>query len=323
MRVELLDYLADPSTGAPYELVIAETDGDHIVTGRLRTANGTVIPIIRGVPRFSDDLYADSFALQWNQFRCTQLDSVSGRTTSADRFVREVASRVPPMEDKVVIDVGCGSGRFAEVALGLGATVIGVDLSGAVDAAYANLRRHPNMHVIQADARNMPIRSEKVNGLYSIGVLQHTPNPYLSARVVVSALPVGSWFAFTAYGRGPFTMLNSKYLVRPLTRHIRTKTTLGLARRYVPLIEPQLRRLRPDSIAFRLAAFAIPIAVYPSLDYASEEERLEEAILDTVDMLSPQFDHPLSAERLRAVLTPYASEVTIHSRRPVEVTGKI
>ena len=39
-----------------------------------------------------------------------------------------------------LLDAGCGAGRFAEVALSLGARVIAVDFSNAIDAARENLK---------------------------------------------------------------------------------------------------------------------------------------------------------------------------------------
>ena len=39
---------------------------------------------------------------------------------------------------KVVMDVGCGPGRFTDVVASMGATVLALDYSSATDAAKAN-----------------------------------------------------------------------------------------------------------------------------------------------------------------------------------------
>ena len=59
-----------------------------------------------------------------------------------------------------MFDLGCGVGRLAEIALANGATVVGVDLSLAVDAAYRNLNQHQYAHLVPADLWRLPFRPE-------------------------------------------------------------------------------------------------------------------------------------------------------------------
>ena len=78
--------------------------------------------------------------------------------------------------NKWVLDIGCGSGRFAEVALEAGAILVALDYSNSVDAALDNLRSYANFHIVQGDIYNLPFRKESFDYVYSLGVLQHTPN---------------------------------------------------------------------------------------------------------------------------------------------------
>ncbi len=79
---------------------------------------------------------------------------------------------------KTVLDVGCGAGRFAEVALSLGAHVFALDYSEAVDACWQNLRSYPNLHVLQANIYALPFQQKRFDYVYCFGVLQHTPDPH-------------------------------------------------------------------------------------------------------------------------------------------------
>jgi 2-polyprenyl-3-methyl-5-hydroxy-6-metoxy-1,4-benzoquinol methylase len=55
--------------------------------------------------------------MQWNRFSKTQLDSHSGHPISAKRFWEATQWQTRGSRRKLVLDVGCGAGRFAEIAL--------------------------------------------------------------------------------------------------------------------------------------------------------------------------------------------------------------
>ena len=52
----------------------------------------------------------------------------------------------------------------------MGGTVIGVDLTRAVDMARANLGDRSNTHFIQADVLELPFKIDTFDVIYSIGV---------------------------------------------------------------------------------------------------------------------------------------------------------
>ena len=76
-----------------------------------------------------------------------------------------------------VLDVGCGTGANAAAVAEWGAdAVFAIDMSSAVDAAFANTRELENVHVVQADLFRLPFRHETFDLIYSVGVLMHTPD---------------------------------------------------------------------------------------------------------------------------------------------------
>ena len=157
------------------ELSLADADQSHdeIESGVLNCAECKARhPIVAGIPRFVPlDNYADNFGFQWNRFRKTQLDSHSRQSISRDRFLKSTGWTPDSLAGKAVLDIGCGAGRFVEVALSCGAIVFAVDYSGAVDACRANFSGHPNLHVIQADVYALPFADECVP-LYAEHVLR-------------------------------------------------------------------------------------------------------------------------------------------------------
>ena len=179
MRDAFLEVLVSPETGAPLKLAeSAIRNDDKVEQGHLYSDDGTeTYRVVDGIPRFVDETnYADNFGLQWNHFRQIQLDSFSGLSISADRFWAATGWDPKMLEGKWVLDAGCGAGRFAEVALSAGANVVALDYSSAVDACSSNLAEHPNLHLVQADIFNMPFKDGFFDFIYSLGVLQHTPN---------------------------------------------------------------------------------------------------------------------------------------------------
>lgn len=320
MRRRLLEILVDPDTGEPLRL--AEDDGAEVIeSGQLVSPSDSWFPIIDGVPRFVPiDPYGTSFGLQWNRFATVQLDSQTGATVSSRRFHDETGWG-EELAGRWVLDAGCGSGRFAEVAASHGAEVLAVDLSSAVDAAAANLAHLENVHVVQADLRHLPFRRDAIDFVYSIGVLQHTPDPVGSAQALVAGCRPGTRFALTVYGRRRWTKLNAKYLVRPLTRRLAPARLLAIIERVMPVVYPVTKVLFAVPLIGRAFRFVIPVANYADRVDLPSEVRYRESVLDTFDMLSPRYDQPITPTELRSGLADLAEAIDVVSVAPLVVRG--
>jgi len=163
----------DHSTSTP---AAPGTPEGEIESGMLVCRSCTeTFPIVRGVPRFvSSDQYVGSFSYEWNRWNQVQLDIANGRTESEDTFAEKTGFTQNDLRGKLVLDVGCGAGRFLDVASRWGANVIGIDLSFAVEASQRNVGSRPNVSVIQADVFRLPFREQTFDAIFSIGVLHHS-----------------------------------------------------------------------------------------------------------------------------------------------------
>lgn len=304
MREQLLEVLAEPGTGASLELRDARSENGRIVEGTLvSTQTGRAFPILRGIPRFVDPSnYTASFGLQWNTFRETQVDSETAGTHSRQRFDDETGWTEADLAGKWLLDAGCGAGRFAEIAASRKANVVGLDMSSAVEAAAKTLERFPNADVVQGSVLEPPIKRGVMDFAYCIGVAQHTPDPELAVARVVASVKRGGHFCITAYARRPWTKLNAKYLVRPLTKRLPKPVLLDAIERVMPVAFPVAEKLFGLPTVGRVAQFVMPIACYleerPGWD---REKRYRESVLDTFDMLSPEFDSPLTWREVRKI----------------------
>lgn len=159
-------------------------------------------PITRGVPRFAaiEEVEEDkaataaNFGWQWQHF--TQFD---------DKYEEQFLGWIAPVrrdffKDKVVLEGGCGKGRHTQLAAQWGARdVIGIDLSAAVETAFAATRNLPNAHILQADIYNLPV-ARVFDYAFSIGVLHHLPDPRGGFKSLASKVKGGGHISAWVYG---------------------------------------------------------------------------------------------------------------------------
>ncbi|MGH9906463.1 MAG: methyltransferase domain-containing protein [Pyrinomonadaceae bacterium] len=305
MQLRLLDMLACPKCGGTLTCQVSETDSSgDVVSGRLDCAGAHQFPIEGSIPRFVPrDNYAESFGYQWTRFRQEQIDSVNGTKLSAKRFYAETGWTTEWLAGKWILDAGCGAGRFLDVAANSEAEVVGLDISRAIDAARVNLAGRINVHFVQASIYEAPFRSGAFDGCYCIGVVQHTPDPQLTMQILPRMLRPGGRIAITAYERKPWTMLNTKYWLRPLTKRLDKQKLLAAIKSSMHILFPLTNVLFRLPLAGRLFKFAIPVANYVHEQSLSRQQRYDWAILDTFDMLSPQYDQPRTQQEIEKTLT--------------------
>jgi len=235
MKRSALRLLACPTCRGQLMLAAdAEAEGE-VMSGALRCPScRRDYPVRRGVPRFVDsEAYASSFGFEWNRFCRVQLDSANGTRQSEHALLASTGWTAADYQGRVVLDAGVGSGRYAEVAAAKGAEVVGVDLTGAVDAAFDNIGRREGIHLAQADIFALPFRPGTFDLAYSIGVLHHTPDTRAAfEKVVETVKPDGEMavYLYARYGLGS----HFSDLIRKVTTRLPVRLMLGLSAAAVP-----------------------------------------------------------------------------------------
>lgn len=307
MKIKLLNILACPKCKANliHQTIKANQDGTEIIEGSLHCEKCSKnYSITNGIARFVEpDNYASSFGYQWNLFRKEQIDSHNGTDLSAKRFWSETGWTENELKGKWVLDAGCGAGRFLDAAANSQAEIIGIDISSAVDAAKANLEGKENVHFIQASIYELPFKEGTFDFCYCLGVIQHTPDPESSIRSLAEKVKEGGKIAVTIYERRKWwTMFFSKYWLRPVTKRMPNETLLKMIKGLMPIAFPITDVLFRIPVLGKFFMFAIPIANYVHERQLNRQQRYAWAILDTFDMLSPQFDSPMTEEAASKVL---------------------
>lgn len=207
MRTKFLNFLVDPKNGEKLKLVVLRKVGEDVVEGSLISSKNKY-PIVKGVPRFSGydskDNYAHSFGFEWNKWADIQFESnnkgkvMEGHTLKM--WEKIVISKSKKVKGSLIIDFGCGSGRFIEISCMKGAKVIGLDMSSAVDVAYEKFKDDSNVLIVQGDILNPPFTEGVADGAYSIGVLHHTAGPRVGFNKITKCIKSGGWLAVSVYG---------------------------------------------------------------------------------------------------------------------------
>lgn len=277
MKESLLRYLACPDCQESLDLARRVARAGEVEDGELQCRRcARSYPIMRGIPRFVDtDHYVDSFSFQWNLHSKTQVDSLAGHSESRKTFATKTGLTAADLKGKLVLDVGCGTGRFMESAVELGAEVVGFDLSYAVEAAYKNVGAQPRMHVLQANLFKLPFRPGTFDVIYSIGVLHHTPDTRQAFLALPPLLKKSGLIAIWVYAwAGDYSRNLDR--VRAFTVGIPHRVLYGLCCVLVPLLHamasiPSLRRFTQY----------IPVS--------NQGTGLAWDILDTFDNYSPKY----------------------------------
>ena len=97
-----------------------------------------------------------------------------GRTVAVDDCEQELLHRVLLDElpkDGLIVDAGCGTARLPIYFRRRGYRFIGIDM--AHDACVIGKEAEPGVPVVQADVRQIPLRSGSVDAIVSLGVVEH------------------------------------------------------------------------------------------------------------------------------------------------------
>ena len=252
------------------------TDLDPIDSGRLTCQQAHAFPIIRGIPRFVvSDAYTRSFSYEWNRFRKTQLDSQTGRTDTRDRLRASLNFPLEMLKGKLVLDAGCGMGRFAEVIHRYGGEYVGLDYSFAVDAANANAGHLERVHFVQADLFQSPFADEAFDLVMSLGVLHHTPDPRRAFASLPRVLKPGGRLTITVYDAGNKVYVANSRFWRRFSTRLPSLTLHVLSYLAVPLY----------------FLWTLPVVgwLLRSVAFISLERDWRWRVLDTFDWYSPRY----------------------------------
>ena len=237
---------------------------------------------------------AESFAYEWEHFGELRQEW--------ERNFREYMRPHQPesFKDRLVLDVGAGSGRHSHEAHRVGARVIAVDIGEAIHVARRNLP--PEVVTVQADAEELPFEDGAFDLVMAIGVLHHLPDPRRALNSIGRLVRPGGFIHVYVY------WIPSQGWHRFLLRFV------GATRRVTTrLPHPLLRVLSYPAAATVFTIFVIPYRIsrrvprlgriaraLPLKTYANYP--FEVCVNDTFDRFSAPLEWRFSAVEVEAML---------------------
>lgn len=123
------------------------------------------------------------------------------------------------LNGRLAVDIGCGHGYSSHFMAEAGATVIGIDMSFSIEAAYEQLRNE-NVYFVQADLQFPPLMHRQFDIVYSSGVIHHTNSTELSFSIIQELVKPGGKLSVWLYHPIPSRIHNTILFARRITRHV-------------------------------------------------------------------------------------------------------
>ncbi len=219
-----------------------------------------------------------TYSLQWNRFRILRPEE--------DRVTFRNRTGLTDLTGCVVLDAGCGMGRYLRIAASMGPNqVIGVDLSRAVDAARDLTVEFANVTVVQGDLLRPPFGPNTFDHIYALGVLDHTPDPKAAFLALCRTLKKGGRIAIWVYPREKPMVERVIKVHRAVSSRLPVPVLLGLSRLMAPIGAIKRRLMAtPSRVVGRLGvllhALTIGVSMHPDP---------EVRVCDTLDWYAPKY----------------------------------
>lgn len=308
MRMSLLRILACPACGGElrFSTLAAMPRNDDVEHGGLGCAGcGREYPIRDGIPRLRppEDVPADalktreSFGWEWLRYP-------GSRPGDEAVFLEETMIPREEFAGKLVLDAGCGMGRYSAVALSLGAEVVAVDMSDSLIRVAEAARDNPRLHPVEGDLLRPPFRKEVFDLAYSQGVLHHTADTRAAFKAVAALVKRRGLLSVWLYGKaGRFSDFSTNPL-KPerefIARHRRLAWGLVIVRHVFSDLVRSLTTRLPVPVTYALCYPLTVLGAVPGLKYLtfSVDPDFQARLIENFDWVSPPYQWHHTKEEL-------------------------
>lgn len=229
MNWDLVDLLACPGCGGDVTLAEAREARGKVQSGKLACGTCDVCyPIRGGIPRFADadarsSKTAEHFELEFTASAEGDRDvdepellafifssrtglAPAGADLRGDWYPTSApagySADFSTLTGKLVLEGGCGAGRFLPMLAPHAVRVVGLELGPHIDRAAARCAALGNVDLVQGSVLAPPLRRRSFDITYTLGVLHHTEDPASGARALAECVAPGGLLSIWVYGPG-------------------------------------------------------------------------------------------------------------------------
>jgi SAM-dependent methyltransferase len=229
-----------------------------------------------------------TYSLQWNRYRILRPEE--DRAT----FRHRTGLSNEDLSGALVLDGGCGMGRYVRVAAEAGARVVGIDLSEAVRAARDLNADRPVVGLVRADLFRLPFPEGTFDHIYSLGVLDHTPDPRAAFLSMARRLKPGGRIAVWVYRKERPALEAIMNAHRAVSTRLPVSVLETLSRWSAPIGGLKRRLMAsPNRVVERFGVFLNLLTIGVSM-HPDPEVRA----CDTLDWYAPRYASRHTAEEV-------------------------
>lgn len=309
MKVFLLSVLACPACRGELsfeELPEYPREHEEIEKGTLRCVKcRKSFPIADGVPRLLTET-RDSAVLRTRKSFAWEWDRYPGpRSEDRELFLEETRLGEKDWDGRFVLDAGCGMGRYAKVALSLGAEVVAFDLSDSLLRLIPLAREDRKLHLVQGDLLSPPFKPGAFDTVYSQGVIHHTADTRRAFDRIASLVKRNGRLSVWVYGTpGSYRSFSTNPL-RSGRKWLRWLLPLVWLSVWIRRILSDLLRVfttrMPVPLLYLICYPLTVLGMFPLIKYLtfSVHPRFGVRLIENFDWLAPPFQTKHTKEELR------------------------
>lgn len=309
MRLSLLSLLACPVCGGDIKFSALRDFPRHdepVDSGTLAcVVCAREYPVEGGIPRLRPsqaisaraDKTRRSFGWEWLRYP-------GSRPGDKVVFLEETMIEPEEFEGKLVLDAGCGMGRYCAVALSLGAEVVALDMSESLLRVAEAARTETKLHPVEGDLLHPPLKKGAFDVVYSQGVLHHTSDTHAAFKAVAALVKPRGLLAVWLYGKaGRYRdfATNPIRLGREwIVRRRRLAWCLVLVRHVLSDVLRVFTTRLPVSVAYALCYPLTLLGAVPGLKYLtfSLDPDFQARLIENFDWIAPPFQRHHTKEEL-------------------------
>jgi SAM-dependent methyltransferase len=309
VRLSLLSILACPACGAALKFAALDAHprlADDVETGMLACVSCRLnYPIRGGIPRLRppEAVPADaaktreSFGWEWLRYP-------GSRPADEPTFLEETMIPRGEFAGKLVLDAGCGMGRYSVVALGLGAEVVAVDMSDSLIRVAAAAKKYPKLHAVEGDLLRPPFKKGIFDLAYSQGVLHHTSDTRAAFKAVAALVKPRGLLSVWLYGKAARFEDFATNPIRPdrgwIVEHRRLAWWIVLLRHIFSDVVRVFTTRLPVPVTYALCYPLTVLGAVPGLKYLtfSVEPDFQARLIENFDWVSPPYQWHHTKEEL-------------------------